>query len=68
MKQWDWTLKMITNRNSMLNKPIYIYQWIIDSCFRIFDDNIEMQLCEPYELHNVSPSDTKATEQIYEQM
>ena len=35
-------------------------------CFRIFDGNIE---CEPYELHNVSPStDIKTTEQIYEQV
>ncbi len=37
--------------------------------FRIFDDNIEIQSCEPYGLRNVPPStDTKETEQIYEQV
>ncbi len=37
--------------------------------FRIFDDYIEMQSCEPHRLNNVSPStDTKDTDQIYEEV
>ena len=34
--------------------------------FRILDDNVEMQSCEPYGRHNVPPSTD--TEQIYEQV
>ncbi len=71
MKQWNLSLKMIT-----IQKGIHLIlqqqHFMIYFClfhFRIFDDNIEMQSCEPYGLHNVPPStDTKETEQIYEQV
>ncbi len=41
------------------------FYWFL---FRIYD-NIEMQSCEPYRLHNVHPStDTNDIEQIYEEV
>ena len=55
-----------SKRYSFDSATAMFYDVILFVYFRISDDNIEMQSCEPYVLHNVPPSTD--TIELYERV
>ena len=63
-KSFSFRLRVLTTKHARYSTPLYtsLYTHISD---RAADDDIAMQACEPYDLHNIKISEVK--EGVYEE-